>query len=284
MNIIFSSDQSNYALLECFTLAVAYVGSLYIYPSNLPRDHNTTIKRRMFGVAVVCFLSPILVYILSSPNGNGYTLTHWLGMHSTSFLSIVLPLILTMVLFAGPITLLVVREGFNNVIQNFIDLSAVKDIKWHRTYIVAPFTEEFIFRACMLPVLVPNFGLKWSIFLAPLFFGVAHFHHKIEQLKQGYDLRVVVLSGMFQMAYTTIFGAYSAFLFLRTGNLIGPVLCHSFCNFMGFPDFPAIFVSRYPKFISFIFVLGLVLFVYLLFPLTNPTLYDSIYWTSFMES
>jgi len=34
-----------------------------------------------------------------------------------------------------------------------------------------PFTEEFVFRACMLPVLVPSLGENWSLFLCPLFFG-----------------------------------------------------------------------------------------------------------------
>jgi len=34
-----------------------------------------------------------------------------------------------------------------------------------------PFTEEFVFRACMLPVLVPSLGENWSLLLCPLFFG-----------------------------------------------------------------------------------------------------------------
>lgn len=33
-------------------------------------------------------------------------------------------------------------------------------------------SEEFIFRACMLPLLVPQFGEGWSVFICPLFFGV----------------------------------------------------------------------------------------------------------------
>ena len=41
----------------------------------------------------------------------------------------------------------------------------------------------------------------------------------------------------FQSTYTTIFGMYSAFLFIRTGHIAAPVVAHGFCNFMGFPDF-----------------------------------------------
>ena len=36
----------------------------------------------------------------------------------------------------------------------------------------APLSEEFMFRACMLPLLVPSFGEGWSMFICPLFFGV----------------------------------------------------------------------------------------------------------------
>ena len=40
-----------------------------------------------------------------------------------------------------------------------------------------------------------------------------------------------------QLTYTSLFGAYSSYLFLRTGFLIGPLLAHVFCNAMGLPDF-----------------------------------------------
>ena len=48
------------------------------------------------------------------------------------------------------------------------------------------------------------------------------------------------------MLYTTVFGFYSAFLFLRTGHLAAPVVVHCFCNSMGFPDFAEV-VHKPPK-------------------------------------
>ena len=44
-----------------------------------------------------------------------------------------------------------------------------------------------------------------------------------------------VFRSLFQFTYTTLFGWYAAFLYLRTGSLPGVILAHSFCNWMGLP-------------------------------------------------
>src|ERR1700733_4712855 len=44
---------------------------------------------------------------------------------------------------------------------------------------------------------------------------------------------------VFQFAYTTLFGAYCSFLFIRTGSLFPPLIAHSFCNVMGLPQITA---------------------------------------------
>jgi len=48
----------------------------------------------------------------------------------------------------------------------------------------------------------------------------------------------------FQSAYTTVFGWYATWLFLRTQSLASPVLVHAFCNWMGFPNFAAMVSGR----------------------------------------
>lgn len=45
-------------------------------------------------------------------------------------------------------------------------------MRWLRNQVVAPLTEELVFRACMLPMLVPCTGPSAAIFTCPLFFGV----------------------------------------------------------------------------------------------------------------
>ena len=276
---LFAGNRPFIALFQCFILAVSYVGSLYVCKSSLPRDHPVTIRQRMKSVAVISIIGPLFVYGCSISTNDSPTIFRWLGLHTNNiFASLFLPLSLTMALFMGPLVLAIHDVGVTNLKENLMTGSWFADLAWYRTFVVAPFTEEFIFRACMLPILVPNFGLKWSILLAPLFFGIAHFHHIKEQLRLGHELIPVLFQAFFQLFYTTLFGVYTAFLFLRTGNLIGPVICHSFCNMMGFPDFESLFSSGYPKIISVIFICGLLLFIKLLFPLTDPSLFNSIYW------
>ena len=109
-----------------------------------------------------------------------------------------------------------------------------------RNLIIAPFTEEFVFRACLVPILqsttLSNTQVCW---ITPLFFGVAHFHHAIQKLRQGeHYLNVVIIQTIFQFSYTTLFGAYVCYVYIRTNkSLMAITLSHSFCNWMGIPNF-----------------------------------------------
>ncbi|XP_005752809.1 CAAX prenyl protease 2 [Pundamilia nyererei] len=103
----------------------------------------------------------------------------------------------------------------------------------------------------------------------------AHFHHVIELLRfrQG-TLLGIFLSAVFQFSYTAVFGAYTAFIFIRTGHLIGPVLCHSFCNYMGFPAISTALEHPYRLTVLSSYLLGVLLFFLLLFPFTDPSYYS----------
>ncbi|XP_065058627.1 CAAX prenyl protease 2-like [Rhopilema esculentum] len=289
--INFASTSRIYAVAYCSILALLYVGSLYVNKSPFPRDHPVTVWKRFKGVIFVSLVAPVLAFLWGkdadeSLQNSSYTIFHWLGMHTDGILiASLLPMALTMILFLGPIMQLILEtlEEEEVTHSSLVSLKtriarSLHDIIWWRNYIVAPFTEEFVFRACMLPFLVPAFGCRASVILCPLFFGIAHVHHAVEGLRMGMTLGSVIIRSVFQMGYTTIFGAYSAFLFLRTGHLAGPVLCHTFCNFMGFPEFDRIPHSLYPKTIATTFLFGLLGFYLLLFPLTDPVYFSSIYW------
>ncbi|RHY33245.1 hypothetical protein DYB32_001779 [Aphanomyces invadans] len=101
--------------------------------------------------------------------------------------------------------------------------------------------------------------------------GYAHAHHLIDHIRSGRPVRTAVAivgtfsstdlvhshDAVFQFLYTTVFGIFASFVFLRTGTVslrqrpsrshvdhVGTFLghftavfgVHSFCNLMGFPD------------------------------------------------
>uniref|UniRef100_A0A3Q2D1V9 CAAX prenyl protease 2 n=1 Tax=Cyprinodon variegatus TaxID=28743 RepID=A0A3Q2D1V9_CYPVA len=176
--------------------------------------------------------------------------------------------------------------GFAGELRSALGLFAIRMFKsfcwrnlvqrWIRNQVVAPVTEELVFRGAMLPMMVPCTGTTAAIFIAPLFFGVAHFHHIIEQLQLGKDrVSAIFLGSGVQFLYTTVFGVFAAFLFTRTGHIVGPILCHSFCNSQGLPDIGSALSHPQRSAVLFCYLSGFLLFLVLLFPLTDPFLYGA---------
>ncbi|GAB6031592.1 hypothetical protein CHUAL_009356 [Chamberlinius hualienensis] len=278
------------AFVYCVMIAVTFVGSLYIWKENRRhfRDHPRTIFRRFISVTIASVFSLMLVILFANstdyeglPNGN---VAHLLGIRFNKIVkAAVLPLILTMVLFLGPIVCNIIDYGLFNYIDNCLWYLNFSNWIWLRNHIMAPFSEEFSFRACMLPLLLNCYSHKSSIFICPIFFGIGHAHHLVERIIHREDIRLALITTVFQLIYTTIFGAYSAFLFLRTGHFIAPLVVHSFCNHMGFPSIDEIPQYSQPKrtIVSIAYVTGLLLWCRLLFPLTSPSLYEnSIFWNN----
>jgi prenyl protein peptidase len=76
----------------------------------------------------------------------------------------------------------------------------------------------------------------------------------------------------FQVGYTTVFGWYAMYLYLRTGHLAAPHVAHVFCNWMQFPSFPRIL--RHPR-ARLALPMGVLCFIAGLHPLTWPPLYNA---------
>ncbi|XP_076606896.1 CAAX prenyl protease 2-like [Chaetodon auriga] len=273
-------------VLSCLLLACLYVGSLYVWRSSLPRDHPSVIKQRCASVLLVSALSPAVVKAWMHWADVKVDVSVWelMGVRLESLVpAAILPLLLTMVFYLGPLFHAVVDnpKGFTGELHSALDVQSWKlcvgDVLWLRNQVVAPATEELVFRGAMLPMLVPCAGPTAAIFMAPLFFGVAHFHHIIEQRRLHKDSMSVILlvSGM-QFLYTTVFGVFTAFIFMRTGHVVGPVLCHSFCNSQGLPDISSAMQHPQRSALLFLHLMGLLLFLVLLFPLTDPVFYGAI--------
>jgi len=248
----------------------------------LHRDHPTCIKQRFVSVILSSIFSTLFLTFWINANDweriSVWDYLRWLGIHSDAILeAIVFPLVLVIVLFIGPIVL-----TYDSILESF-SLTSIKSnfsslISW-RNLFLGPLTEEYVFRACMCPLFLSSgFSFSTTVFVIPLFFGVAHLHHILQHAdKRGKALLNAWFQVLFQLSYTTVFGSYTTFLFIRTGHLVAPFLAHSFCNMMGFPDFSLISSHPYKKLMIALTIAGVIAFFLLLFPLTNPKTYNSVY-------
>lgn len=86
-------------------------------------------------------------------------------------------------------------------------------------------------------MIMSHASIGLTILLSPLVFGLAHIHHFYEFriTNPQVHVTVAIIRSLFQLSYTTLFGAYATFLFLRTGSLLTVFLVHGFCNSMGLP-------------------------------------------------
>ena len=246
-----------FGMCGCCLIVTSYVGLLYIW-RNLPRHKPASIKRRMVSVGAACAVAWIPLALR-----DGRDIQHQLGLSLRIFPgSVVKPMMLTCALFCGPllyklrdpelheqvmsaldwIKRMVRRSWLDGDLRGAVSEEGMEPFADHhlitwRNLVVSPITEEFCFRACMAPLLIEAFDLKATVLITPLFFGAAHLHHLHDLvIFQRVPLNKAALIVTFQFAYTTVFGWFETLVFLRTNSILPPILIHSFCNWMGFPD------------------------------------------------
>ncbi|CAD6578546.1 MAG: hypothetical protein ASARMPRED_008754 [Alectoria sarmentosa] len=227
---------------------VLYVLPFYLSSTTRPsptlsRDAPSVIRARIrFVTASVFICSAFTIYLTSTRAEASYSeILHLLGWHPFSPFDIAKVLSLTALLFAGPLfDKGIIESGWRRWAKGRdLHESLSSWIGW-RNYIAGPFTEEMLFRSLLLSLHLltrPPSSQSILIFVTPLYFGIAHIHHFYEySLTHPFTpLPPALLRSIVQLGYTTVFGWYAAFLFLRTGNLWGVVVVHAFCNWMGLP-------------------------------------------------
>ena len=273
MELSFQDLSLQGALLACLGLCSIFVVSLYVVDPGLSRNHPKTVKRRLIAIVGVCICSPFYMWFFSDTEvKNGRLIWEVLGVHTSDGLlpAFIVPLLLVVVLYAGPIVqcLSEKENPFEHIAEERWDIIV-------RNYVVAPFAEEFVFRACMMPFLLPTLGALWTVLCCPLLFGVAHVHHLLDwfRRKDGTPLTNALLSVLLQVVYTSVFGVFSAFLFYRIGHLLSPVVSHILCNALGLPPFETLGSHPYRQMVAVVYIVGLVGFILLLQPLTSEALF-----------
>jgi len=261
------------------------------------RDDPDVIKARLLAVSLAtaaCCAGFIgIVWKLVGNGQNTFpvaleTALPRLGIHLdfTRDIRSIYPHLITPLLFLGPLYSRYLLQCLpfqrnlsfkHDVVTTFISWQGA------RNYLVGPVTEEIVFRACILAVYhLSGASNTRMILFAPLSFGAAHIHHAWDTYSRygrtSAALKRAIITSLFQLAYTTLFGSHCAFLFLRTGSLLPPISAHIWCNVMGVPQigWEMERFRRKQNAILMAYALGIVLFFYTLGPWTRtPT---SLYW------
>jgi len=148
-------------------------------------------------------------------------------------------LLLLLLLFAGPLFERgIAQGGWRSWLKGHDLVQSLRGWLGWRNYVVGPVSEEIIFRSVIISLhLLAKMSATRIVFLSPLYFGIAHVHHCYEFHLTHPDTPVstALLTSVFQFGYTTVFGWWAAFLYLRTGSLLAVILAHSFCNWCGLP-------------------------------------------------
>jgi predicted Abi (CAAX) family protease len=128
-------------------------------------------------------------------------------------------LILNSVLFSGEIFMLVMGLTYN---AYRLDIECLKNL------VVAPFFEEFIYRVCMINLMIESNSLDeaTAVLTLPLFFAISHLHHELV-VDRVRDWKMVFARCLFKLAYTQIFGIYAGRIYVRTGSIWPAFALHS---------------------------------------------------------
>ncbi|XP_020258943.1 CAAX prenyl protease 2-like [Asparagus officinalis] len=172
------------AIASCAAMVLSYVAILYAPTLLLCLPPSTSLDNfmmRRFACALV-----------SSTTSAALT-TSIIGVSSLVF-----PLLLTLLVYSGSLALefwLVIsgRRGLKSF-GEWVYGMLYNVMAW-RNYVVAPFTDELVFRACMIPLLLcSGFNRYNIIFLSPVFFSLAHLNHFLELCcQQKYPFSEVLL-------------------------------------------------------------------------------------------
>ena len=272
MCVAFATFISTFFVLNLYLLVPKTV-------QKLQRDDETQIKWRIFSVIITVICSVAIYPFIFCIGGDEVSkeyfskvkfLSQTMGFSVWSWKQSFIPLLHAMILYLGPMITFFLRhrslyilrshrgfsskQSYGNILfKTMVSPSISSSMSWinFRNLIIAPLAEEVTFRSCIVtPFLYTEAYYNKAISLSticwctPLFFGFAHLHHVLRRLQEGQDsVKIIIFTSSFQFIYTTIFGAYASFCYIKTRSLFGVVILHSFCNYMGLPSVGFFFIK-----------------------------------------
>ncbi|CAD5222805.1 unnamed protein product [Bursaphelenchus okinawaensis] len=225
-------------LPAALTAPVMYVGSLYILDRDqFHSDHPVTIKKRFIGVAASTTITVMSTYILLYQDFKTPHTVMGLYANLDTLEKCLHSFILTSSIYLGTFYMEILDGtwGFYSAFSPFEWLACLKDLVWLRNNVIAPITEELVFRGCAAVLIQHSLGKPCALFFSPLLFAISHYHHLRNDINHGSTVTQALLTRTFQATYTYLFGGYATFLTQQYGQILPTILSHALCNSMGLP-------------------------------------------------
>lgn len=235
------------AILILAAYAILYFLPFYLSSATRPspdltRDAPSAIQSRIRSVLLSCTICTLTTwFILTHFGATPSDILHLTGLWPVALASSLRALGVTALLFLGPLFNTFVVERAYALWLSFPPQPLAEvwgDWATWRNLVAGPVTEELLFRSASVPLmLLARASIRETVFLSPVIFGLAHFHHFYEcrLANPGVPFAAALARSLFQLAFTTVFGAYATFIYVRTGSLLAVCAVHAFCNCMGLP-------------------------------------------------
>ena len=253
-------DEKTTVVLISIFFSVIMIGIFYVQHIIAPK-----ISTQKYRLSVMVIISIINLYVLDR-----FDALFPLAVFGP-FPTFLLFILATFLLFVGPmlqnylqIQKIVMRvpdkeKYVKLMIKNKIKQFPIVDV------IVAPIIEEFLYRYCNGNLWInAEISTLKIIFVSPLIFGLAHFHHFFETPDLKHKWKKALLRVLIQVGFTSLFGFWNQFCWVKTHGLLTCILLHAFCNYMQFPDFDEAFHWPDPKQrkkLILTYITGIVIFV-----------------------
>jgi prenyl protein peptidase len=209
----------------------------------LSRDAPSVIRARIRAITLSCIISTLItVYVLATyDHATPWEVLRLLGLLPINFFAIAKTVLLCSILFVGPLfeSAIVERRLGLWIRGSLLRETFGSWIGW-RNLVAGPVSEELVFRSLIIPLhLVAKMSPTRIVFITPLYFGIAHIHHFYEFVLTHPEFPILpaIIRTVVQFTYTSLFGFFASFVYLRTGSVYAAIAAHMFCNWQGLPRF-----------------------------------------------
>jgi prenyl protein peptidase len=152
---------------------------------------------RIQSVGTLCFMALLFLILIADHSQRTHvSILSWFGfkINTEVIINTFKALLLNSVLFSGEIFMIMMQMTY---VHYRLDIECLKNL------VVAPLFEEFIYRVCMINLMIESNSLDeaTAVLTLPLFFAISHWHHELFVEKKR-SWSIVVARCLFKLAYT----------------------------------------------------------------------------------